>query len=324
MIETVSRLSAELEGRLKKNSELTLHQNPRWMEALARGYPEWQRRFAVGAPGKLSAVLPFMELTRRGLRQIVSLPFGTYGGPLDLGGAEQDDFAELCRHFRKQLQSPRTLRAEMTLFRPSRKLSSAAAQVFGDLAGSYNTFLVPLAKGFSWIWDTGYENDVRRCVRKARKSGVIVAEETTEDGAKLLRTLHGLQMAGWGEKPHTARGLWAVAESLGADAKIWVARRHKQPLCAVLVLYHQGREVYPWVSGAVPEAREVRAYHCMMNDAIEEACGRGYQVWNWGGSVGRDSVERFKWSMAGQEEPIMRIFYESAWMGRLRSLFIAK
>ena len=297
----------------------TLYHTPHWIRAICAAYPEYVPRFLVDEEHQV--LIPYVIFSKKGLRQILSLPFGTFGGPIYAPQTEDEVLRRALRGFKKKLRGLQVLRYQLAVVNPEPRLQRLLGEVFGEpQLQQFSTYVVPLEKGFDWIWNTGYENDVRRCVRKAEKSGVTLAEETTLQGAEVLFELYRLQTKTWRIKGHSAEALWQVAQELGSQARIWVTRREGRPLTAVLTLYDPGREVRPWVSGANEESRGVKAYHYMMNCIMKHGCDEGYALWDWGGSVGRSSVESFKQSMAGQPVPVIQVFKEAGWYSRLRGI----
>jgi len=308
---------ADWDDRVRAFPGRTLYHTPAWMRAITAAYPGYRPRYLVEESG--GVILPYVMFSKKGLKQILSLPFGTFGGPIYSSQTVDNALRAVLQTFKRQARGPAVLRYQIAAVCPEERLERLMEAVFGaPRIQRLSTYIVPLDRGFDWIWNTGYENDVRRCVRKAEKSGVTLHEETTPQGIQVLFDLYREQTKSWRVKAHTAEALWRVAESLGDRARVWVTRRQGVPLTAVLTLYDPEREVRPWVSGAGPESRQFKAYHFMMNGIMNDACLNGFKLWDWGGSVGRGSVEFFKRSMAGRPIPVVQVFREAAWYHLLR------
>lgn len=303
-----------------RDPHATLYLFPRWTEALLRAYPEYRPLYLVAVEdGRVAGLLPMVRRRRFGLDQYLSLPFGGHGGPVLAADAPPETVPALARAFARLVFSPRVIRFEMTVFRPSASLEEGLTPDLGRTFQQFRTHLVDLRPGFDEIWAHAYDKNTRNCVRMAERAGVTVAEETGEEALQTLYRLHRDQARAWpGVHAHPLRAIRAVRDTLGADARIYVARREGKPLVACLYLEHLGREIHPWVIGTAPEARPVRASHMLHHTVMRDACERGIQTWDFGGSGGIRGVEFFKESMGGRPVPVLRCFHVAGWMRRLR------
>ena len=294
----------------------TLFHDPDWSACLeAAGYdPRW---LVVRDGDAVCGVLPFGVRRRLGLAETVSQPYGTPGGPVvaddDAGVA-----AALLRRFAAEAGGALGFRMEVSVLAPVRPMLE---HVFPGEVTPVVTPVVPLADGFDRVWNDLYDKEVRTAVRQAGRKGIVVARETGSAAVDALHGLHAAQCAAWGVRPLPRPLLARVTEGLGDRAAAWVARGEDgAPQAAALVLLDPGREAIPWVSGASRESRRTKAYIALMNDALRDAAERGHTGWNWGGSVGKDSLASFKRDMGGVDVPRYRVFREAGWFRTLRGL----
>jgi hypothetical protein len=135
----------------------------------------------------------------------------------------------------------------------------------------------------------------------------------------LLAEMHAMQVKKWqGIEPYSRDVIGAVAETFGTDARLYVARQDGQAVAACLCLEHEGREIHPWVSGALPSSRESGAFHLIVDTALREAVKRGLAVWHFGGSGGEVGVAFFKESFGARRVPVLRCFHIAGWARGLR------
>jgi hypothetical protein len=289
------------------------------MEAITRAYPRYRPVHLVATDaGTVAGLLPLVRFRRFGLDQYLSMPFGTHGGPLLAAGADPATAGALAKSFRRLVRGGRTLRFEMTVLDPSDDLRAALASSLGSTFQDFRTHLIDLRGGFDELWLRTYDRNTRNCVRMSERAGVTVAQERGEDAIATLHRLHAAQSMEWeGIPPHPARAFHAIIDALGDDARIHIARRDGEPLAACLFLEHGGREIHPWVSGSAKAARPVRAYHKLMSDALRDACSRGLETWNFGGSGGNAKIEFFKESFGGKPAPVLRCFHVAGWWRKL-------
>ncbi len=297
----------------------TFFSGPRWMDALTRAYPAYRPGFLVAREGKaVAGVLPFVRLRKYGLSQILSLPFGTHGGPILAADAPPGTAPALARAFGRRVRLPSVLRYEMMVYDPTPARRAALAPVFGRVFQEFRTHVVDLTPGFEEIWTRRYDKNTRNCVRVAERAEVTAGEERGPEAVDILYRFHLEQSEGWpGIRPHPREALAAVAGSLGEGARIYVARVQGEPVAAVLFLENE-EEVHPWVSGASEESRPVRAFHYLLNRALRDACDRGRLRWNFGASGGNPGIEKFKESFGARPVPLLRCFHAAGWLKRIR------
>ncbi len=304
----------------EESSRATLFLHPRWMEAITRAYPRYRPLYLVATDaGTVAGMLPLVRFRRFGLDQYLSMPFGTHGGPLLATGADPATAGALAKSFRRLVRGGRVLRFEMTMFDPSDDLREALAPSLGHTFQDFRTHLVDLREGFDELWRKAYNKNTRNCVRMAEGAGVTVAQERGEDAIASLHLLHAAQSMEWeGIPPHSQEALRAIVDSLGEDARIYIARREGELLSACLFLEHGGREIHPWVSGSAKAARPLRAFHKLISDPLRDACARGLETWDFGGSGGNPKIEFFKESFGGKPVPVLRCFHVAEWWRKLR------
>ena len=299
----------------------TLFLHPRWMKALTRAYPSYRPRYLVARDhGDVVGLLPLVQTSRLGMHRILSLPFGTHGGPLLAARAPAGTAPSLAREVLRLATRPRTVRFEMTVYDPPAALREALEPSLGEFFQDFRTHVVDLTVSFRELWEHRYFKNTRNCVRMAERGGVTVAVERGREAVGLLARLYAEQSKGWaGIVPYPEEVLQAVVDTLGDDARIYVARHEGKPLAACFNLEHDGTEVHPWASGQDPEGRPLRAFHLLIHTAIKEAQERGFKTWNFGGSGGIKKVEFFKESFAGRPVSVLRCFRVAGWRKRIGS-----
>ena len=293
----------------------TLFLHPRWIEALTGANPSFRPLYLIAREnGETLGVLPLVRWKRLGLDQYLSLPFGTHGGPLVRQGAGEKVVAALGGALRDLGTGLTVLRFEMTVFDPPADWRKALSEPLGEFAREMDTHVIDLT-----MLRGKYRRSAERSLRAAQAAGVQVAIESDAAAYDLLADMHGRQVKNWrGIEAYSRNVIGRVAQSFGAEARLYVARRDGQALAACLCLEHGGREIHPWVSGALPSARESGAFHLIVDTAIREAMQRGLAVWHFGGSGGEPGIAFFKESFGARRVPVLRYFNIAGWARRLR------
>ena len=285
------------------------------MQALVRANPSYRPLYLLAQEnGETLGFLPVVRSKRFGFDQFLSLPFGTHGGPLVRAEAPAETVAALGDAFRALGTGLTVLRFEMTLFDPPREWKQSLSGSLGAFVRETDSHVIDVTglKG-------RYRRSAERSLRAAQTSGVAVSIETDGAAYDLLAGMHALQVKNWrGIEPYSRAMIGAVAETFGPEARLYVARRDGQALAACLCLEHEGREIHPWVSGALPSARESGAFHLIVDTALQDAMQRGFKTWHFGGSGGEPGIAFFKESFGARRVPVLRYFHIAGWARGLR------
>ena len=293
----------------------TLFLHPRWMQALLRANPAYRPLYLIAHEhGESLGFVPIVRVKRLGLDQFLSLPFGTHGGPLVRSDAGAAAVAALGQAFRDLGTRLNVLRFEMTLFDPKPEWRQSLSGSLGEFAREMETHVIDLR-----VLASRYRRSAERSLRASQIAGIRVTIENDAAAFDVLADMHASQVKNWrGIEPYSREVIGAVAETFGADARLYVARQDGQAVAACLCLEHEGREIHPWVSGALPSSRESGAFHLIVDTALREAAMRGLAVWHFGGSGGEAGIAFFKESFGAKRVPVLRCFHIAEWARGLR------
>ena len=302
-------------GFARDDPRATLFLHPRWIRALVRANPSYRPLYLLAqVNGETMGFLPVVQAKRLGLDQYLSLPFGTHGGPLVRAGAPQETVAALGDAFRALGTGLSVLRFEMTLFDPPREWKQSLSGSLGEFARDMDSHVIDLK-----ALNSRYRRSAERSLRAAQTAGVTVSIEHGPVAYDLLAEMHASQVKNWrGIEPYSRTVIGAVADTFGPDARLYVARQDGQALAACLCLEHEGREIHPWVSGALPSARESGAFHLIVDTGLQDAMQRGFRFWHFGGSGGEPGIAFFKESFGARPVPVLRYFHIAGWARGLR------
>jgi len=252
--------------------------------------------------GRYVAGMPFAKSTTLIFTTYLSMPFGTYGGPVALQGSEDDAFPFISMALQGATRGLMPFSFSSVLYGTPVPLERAVHNAFPrGRKVKASTHLIDLDAGFQRLRDDAFDKETRTCARKAERSGVKVEEETTLDGAALLHALYLKQAAEWGVgTAYPQRLLSKSAELMGDKARIWVGRLNGEPVCAVLVFYFRDM-LMAWLSGQNAEGRKVCASHFVYSEILRHACDNGYSTFNFGSSGELQGVRFFKESFGGRE-----------------------
>jgi hypothetical protein len=304
---------------LEADPRATTFLDPSWLEALVAAYPRFRPfHLLLEEGGRVTGVLPAAEARPLGLREIVSLPFGTHGGPLLDPAASEAGIRMLVGRFVELTGRLRTVRFEMTVFDPPAALAGVLDAMLGRHRIEETARVLDLRPGPDALW-SAYDQKLRRNVRRAQKAGIWVRRGEGEADREAFFRLY----AGQAEERtiawhHRRPRLEVLFRMLGPRSGIWLAGRGEEILCAQLVLYHEPREIHFWLSGAVRESRPLSAFHLLLHSIVQDAAERGFAACHFGASLGKPGVDRFKRAFSPVARPLVRFYHQPAWVDRIQ------
>ena len=289
---------------LEQSSGATVFHTLEWALVLKETFRDLTIKYILveDKEGRYVAGMPFARSTTLFFTTFLSMPFGTYGGPIALQGVEDDAFPFISMALQGVTRGVLPFSFSCVLYGTPVRLERAVHNAFprGRKVRA-STHLIDLDSGFKKLWDNAFDKETRTCARKAQRSGVTIEENTSLDGAALLHSLYMKQAAEWGVgRAYPQRLLSKAAELMGEKAKIWVGRLRDVPVCAVLVFYFRDMAM-AWLSGQNAEGRKVCASHLVYSEILRHACEKGYGTFNFGSSGKLHGVRSFKESFGGRE-----------------------
>ncbi len=289
---------------LDHSSGATVFHTLEWASVLKETFRDLNIKYILveDEQGRYVAGMPFAKTTTLFFTTYLSMPFGTYGGPVALQGAEDDVYPFISMALQGVTRGLLPFSFSSVLYGTPPPLERAVHNAFPrGRKVKASTHLIDLEGGFGKLWDDDFDKETRTCARKAERMGVRVDEDTSLDGAALLHSLYLKQVADWGTRAvYPQRLLSKAAELMGDKAKIWMARLNGQPVCAVLVFYFRDM-LMAWLSGQSEDGRRVRASHLVYSEILRHACDKGYSTFNFGSSGDLQGVRFFKESFGGRE-----------------------
>jgi hypothetical protein len=181
--------------------------------------------------------------------------------------------------------------------------------------------VLELEGGFPFIWEKRFKSSVRRAVRKAERSGLVVERDTTGRLIPVFYELFKKSIERWARKQHEPLTLAHyrarlrdplskfedLASRLGDACQVWVAWLNGEPAASILVL--QARNAN-YTRGAMnlDLAGPTRANDLLHRLAIEEACQAGCRYYHMGETGKATSLASFKENFGAQPLPYEEIY----------------
>ena len=153
------------------------------------------------------------------------------------------------------------------------------------------THVLSLDPGWEAIWK-GFDRHHRTSVRRARKLGVVVRRETGGAAVRDHWDLITPQFGKW--KPNPTPSFEFIRDACQVpEAWLYVARQGERAVVSLLAFAYK-KEVFLWQTARTERDYPHGASNLLKADLIREACEAGYEVVNFGGSLGNPGIEKYK------------------------------
>lgn len=235
-------------------------------------------------------------------RQVISLPYCEYGGPLAL----DDSPAITSALVTEAVRLAKDLGADSVELRGITTAACPLVEACGfKPLGKNVTFKLDLTRGKEAIWQGLEGGRVRTAVRKAEKHAVeIIAGEGPSDIEDYYR-LRLLTEKRHGSPPHSLAFYRRIWEDFGGAGLLQLnfAVHQGRRIAAILFFPFQDKIMY-WSNVATDDARQFEAQTYLVWKAIEWGCENGYRTFDMGRTRHGTGVYSYKKGFGGVEEPL--------------------
>ncbi len=290
-IEFIDDFPQELDDFALKAESAAFYQTGTWIKSIMKTYPDMKFMCAVAVDnGGVDGYLPFFISSRGPMRIMWSMPFGTYGGPVT---SEAKGIGEaLVKAYFDYGKSCRKLQTVMVDFKNIYSYKIASAE-------KCSTQIINLEKGFESVWKDDFDKAKRRQARKGGKADLDVIEAATSEQFDDYFEIYESRMRSWGEKFYYSREfLRELITNGGESVKLYLVRRSGGVIGGHLNFYYR-QSVIAW--NGMMRSKEHQAGTFLYARLIEDACKKGYQNYNLGGSLEKESLLRYKAGLGGEQ-----------------------
>ncbi|HEX5132396.1 MAG TPA: GNAT family N-acetyltransferase [Candidatus Krumholzibacteria bacterium] len=290
-IEVLDSFPVEIDALAETGARATFYHTRVWLESLAVAYPRMRPRCALARDGgTVRGFLPFFESPRGPLRSVWSLPFGTYGGPVGDGDGVEHALLDV---FDAELRRPGTLEAGWVDFHNRSTGATGTVE-------TATTHVLDLRGGFDTVWRERFDKPRRRRVRRAEEKGVEVRRAGGEADIHGFLQVYRQRLDAWDSGEGHPERLFHDLVARGGDGRVrmFVAVHAGEVVGGHLNLYH-GRSVIAWYGMASAAGDELNAGTLLYAHCIRDACDGGYEDYNLGASLGKESLIAYKESLGG-------------------------
>jgi hypothetical protein len=280
---------------------MTPFQTPAWRAAAVDTGRFVDATVVTRSAGR-EVVLPALR-PRGPSRAVQSLPKGWgFGGLVTSTGTTPADVAAVMAELSRRGTHDARMRPP-----PDQDHLFARSGVAWSTVVENHSYEIDLTEGWSRV-AASFASSVRRAVRKAEKSGVVVERRSDLEAMAEFHRLYRLSVLRWAEQTRVPTRVMelratlsepmakyeAVLARLGGDCGVWLARHSGVVVGALVVLSHGGVHAYWRGAMDLEQAGPVRASDLLQASAIEHACQQGADRYAMGLTEPGSGLARFK------------------------------
>ena len=177
---------------------------------------------------------------------------------------------------------------------------------FGGFSGLDYTQVLDLSQGFPTIfskWSRGHHSRTN----KGHRQGIEVEPARNEEDWSAYFQLYRDTLERWADTA-TNRYDWPLFLSMfkrqSANIKLWLARFHGKLVSGALCLYHNSHVAY-WHSATARDSyKKLDATHVLQYHIIQDACEKGFLLYDFMPSSGIPGVIDFKSGFSAVKRPV--------------------
>ncbi len=299
-VETVDRVPDGLDEIACQSPLASFYHTRVWLECLTNSFPQFKFRCLVARSGEnLLGYLPYFVTGSGILRRCLSLPFGTYGGPVTVeAGPVEKLLADRFARTRRRMDVHEVAMVDFLNRLPESRMSR----------DTVTTHIIDLEPGFDELWSGQFEKSKRRQTRKAEREGITVAQTASADEVRGYYRIYRERADEWNLPRAYPESLFVeLVQRGGGNVRLFLARAGDELLGGHLNFYF-GDTVIAWNGVTTQDSRSVQASTLLYSSCIRHACDNGYKRYNLGGSLNKDTLIDYKESLGGAryEYPVLR------------------
>jgi hypothetical protein len=289
-IQTNDSYTGEMDEIAEGNEAATFYHSRVWAESLSVTFPHMIFRCLVARRGRTGAgFFPFFLIRHGPLKTVWSMPFGTYGGPV---AEDETCAAALRRAYGVVMSTAGLIHAGWIDF------NNSAGEPGWDRKTA-DTHLVDLTGGFDRLWSDSIEKQRKKRTRRAENSGITVRRMNSHNDLRMYYDIYSRRLTGWGERTTYPLKLFEdLLERGGETVRLYVAE-HDGKIVGGHFNFYSKNMVTAWNGVTTPESNHLQPGTKLYIECFKSACSEGFEVYNLGGSLGKQSLIDFKESLGG-------------------------
>ncbi len=289
----VNEIDSEAWGRLLASAPAaTPFHSAGWLGALQRAYDYIEgRMLIVEDGGEYLGGFPYAFQNRvRMIKTVLSLPFGTYGGPLVRADAPRGIAPLLWSSLAKVTSQADAVSVRVVDYNRDPLLGPST----GHRTIPAFTHRISLTDDYEFVHRKVYKQNVRKMIRQSREKGVRVEAVTDEAGVREYARIARHTLDRRGTEPYPESLFLNVFRLMG-DACLFHLAYHEDRAVAGTVHLSGGASVMNWLTSSYREFWNLRPNNALVDAVVRWAVEEGKRWYNFGGSPeGDHNLQRYK------------------------------
>ncbi|MGZ7118060.1 MAG: GNAT family N-acetyltransferase, partial [Methanobacterium sp.] len=288
---------------------------PSWAKILEKTYglSDYTKIYEVN--GK-EIIVPIMMNKKYGFNILSSMLYG-YGGFFSKSHITSDDIKNLIH----QIIGGRNIIFDFTI-PPLSNLPLDFEDSSIIKLENYWTYtqILPLKKGFEYIWSNNFNRRARRSIKKAKKNDIEIRKGDSLDDFKDYYYVYSKSATEkWDyETPPESFDLYKNIYKYGLDlVDLYLAQKDDEVIAGYINLNY-GKNIFMYGGAFLSEYGPIHPSSLIYGHIIESGCNEGYEFLNMGSSGDISGVKKFKENFGPDNIEISRFNAQSI-IGRLRS-----
>ena len=318
-IEYTENVPEQKWDEIVRNSENSyFFHTPAWAKILEEtyGYRIATRLYEIEGN---EVLIPLMDCKKYGFRYYDSMPLG-YGGIFPVSNIS----SETLKMILKYIVGGRHLSFRLSL-PPFSNFSIREDSSIRQVDSEWNyTHMLPLEKGFEYLWKNKFKQTNRTAVRKAEKNRIEILNGNSLQDFRGYYQLYADVSKRWGyKKPQHPLRLYENMCKFGLPHVQLRLAIKDDKVIAGLVSFYYSEIVFYCISAYLEEYNIYRPTNLLLKDSIEHACEEGYKYYNFGASGNLEGVRKFKESF-GAERVDLKHYVVQSRLGRLAKMVLRR
>jgi CelD/BcsL family acetyltransferase involved in cellulose biosynthesis len=161
------------------------------------------------------------------------------------------------------------------------------------------THVIDIAPGFDDLWNTVVDRQRKKRTRRAERLGVTVRRAASDHDVESYYRIYSQRVDDWGGGIRYPKRLFTeLLDRAGDAARLYVAE-HDGKIVGGHFNFYFRKTVTAWNGMTTPESNHLQPGTLLYIHCLKDACAEGFEAYNLGGSLNKQSLIDFKESLGG-------------------------
>ncbi len=311
--------TSEWKKIIRSSENAYFYHTPMWADILDQtyGYENATRLYYFN---DVKVLVPLLKIKWHGLYQYHSTPMG-YGGIF----SESEISSEIIQKIFNDLKQSMGMRSLLGIFFFDpffNKPLSTDSYVISAATDLNYTHILPLKGGFEVLWNSRFTKKNRNMIRNAEKKNVEIFKGATISDFESYYQIYLDSVNRWKTENHHPFKLYEEFLKYKKNVKVWLARAEGEIIGGIITMEY-GKNIISFGGASLSNFWGYSPNNLLYRHAIEYACDKGFEYFDFGQSGDLSGVRKFKESF-GAEKINLKKYVILSPLGKLGNIFFKK